>query len=133
MRGGSQTEDRRVGLDGCSHHTVGGQIVDYTHQEPGQDMQPISGTQVPVEELRLQSNGREVLCIVEFSAVDAGCCGTGISLLTTIPGYIVAWKDRVNEAGLAVSVVEPVRDESAKREIAARLKETKGVTSISFW
>jgi hypothetical protein len=99
--------------------------VDYAHQELGQGAQPISDTCVPIEELTLQSNGREVLCIVAISIVDTGCCGTGISLCSEIPGYIVAWKDRTNDAGLAVSVVEPVRDEEAKREIVARLKETR--------
>jgi hypothetical protein len=114
-------------------HTVGGSTVDYTHQEPGHEIQSISGTYLSTEELRLQSNGREVLCIIGISIVDAACCGTGMSLYTAIPGYVVTWKDRVSDAGLAVSVVEPVDDEEAKREIVARLKETKGITNIDFW
>jgi hypothetical protein len=108
--------------------------VDYTHQELGQEIQsPPSDTYIPIKELRLQSNGREVLCIVGISVVDTACCGMGISLHTTIPGYIVSWKDRVNDAGLAVSVVEPVNDEKAKREIVAKLKETENITNINFW
>ena len=105
----------------------------YTHQELGQKIQSISNTYILTEELRLQSNGREVLCIIGISIVDTACCGTGISLNTTIPGYILTWKDRVNDAGLAVSVVEPVNDERAKLEIVARLKETKSITNINFW
>ena len=111
--------------------------MDYTHQEPGREIQSISSTFVPTEELRLQSNGREVLCIIGVSITDAACCstccGTGILPYTTIPGYIVTWKDRVNDAGLAVSVVEPVNDEKAKREIVAKLKEMKSITNIHFW
>lgn len=107
--------------------------MDYTHQEPGQEIQPISGNSVPTEELRLQFNGREVLCINRISVVDTGCCSTGIFLDTIIPGYIVTWKARVNDAGLAVSVVEPVKDEKEKLEIIAKLKETKNITNINFW
>ena len=109
--------------------------MDYTHQEPGQEILPISSANIPIEELRLQWNGREVLCIIGTSIVDTGCgsCGTGICIQTTIPGYVVTWKDRVNDAGLAISVVEPIRDEKAKREIAAKLKETKGIAHIIFW
>lgn len=106
--------------------------MDYIHQEPEQGIQPISGNTIPTEELRLQLNGREVLCINRISVVDTGCCGTGIFLDTTIPGYIVTWKDRVNDAGLAVSVVEPVNDEKEKREIIAKLKETKNINNINF-
>ena len=107
--------------------------MDYTHQEPGREIQPTGGSYISTEELRLQSNGREVLCIIGISIVDTACCGTGILLNVTIPGYIVTWKDRVNDAGLAVSVVEPVNDEKSKREIVAKLKETKSITNINFW
>ena len=107
--------------------------MDYVHQELGQEIQSTGGTYTTIEELRLQLNGREVLCIIGISIVDTGCCGTGMFLYTTIPGYIVTWKDRVNDAGLEVSVVEPVNDEKAKREIVARLKETKSITNIDFW
>ena len=107
--------------------------MDYTHQEPGQEIQSISGTYETTEELRLQSNGREVLCIIGISIVDTGCCGTGIFPYATVPGYVVTWKDRVNDAGLPVSVVEPVKDEKAKTEILAKLKETRSITIVDFW
>ena len=107
--------------------------MNYTHQELDQEIQPTSSTYVPIEEFKLQMNGREVLCIIGMSIVDAGCCGTGIALDTTIPGYIIAWKERVNDAGLAVSVVEPINDEKVKHEIIAHLKETKNITNFNFW
>jgi hypothetical protein len=107
--------------------------MDYTHQQPGQEIQAINDTYILTEELRLQLNGREVLCVIGISIVDTACCGTGISLCTTIPGYLVIWKDRVNDAGQAVSVVQPINDEKAKREIVARLKKTKNIANINFW
>jgi hypothetical protein len=109
--------------------------MNYIHQEPGQEMQPNSGNSIPIEELRLQLNGREVLCVNRISVADMGCstCSMGISLDITVPGYILTWQARVNDAGLAVSVVEPVNDEKEKREIIAKLKETKDITSINFW
>lgn len=106
--------------------------MDYTHQELGQEIQSISGTYTPVEELRLQSNGREVLCVIGNSVVDTACCGSGSFLYATVPGYIVTWKARVNDAGLPVSVVEPLNDEKVKREVAARLRETNSITNINF-
>lgn len=107
--------------------------MDYTHQKPGQEIRQVSGDTIPTEELRLQVNGREVLCINRVTICETGCCGMGISFDTVIPGYIVNWKARVNDRGLAVSVVEPVNDEKEKSEIIAKLKETKNITNINFW
>jgi len=52
-----------------------------------------------------------------------------------VPGYLVSWKSRRNEAGLPVSEVEPITDRGVQREIAAELEKTEAVlkTNIEFW
>jgi len=106
---------------------------DYIHQELGQDVQSISGTYTPLRELRLREDGREVLCIIGNSIVDTACCGSGSFLYATIPGYILKWKERTNDAGLPVSELEPVNDEAVKRKVMKELRETENINNFNFW
>ncbi|UCG82878.1 MAG: hypothetical protein JSW38_11960 [Dehalococcoidia bacterium] len=106
--------------------------MDYVHQELGQEIQSISGTYTPLKELRLEHNGGDILSVIGSSVVDTACCGSGSFLYATVPGYIVAWKERTNESGLAVSQVEPVRDEATKREISKALRETENIYNVNF-
>ncbi len=107
--------------------------AEYVHQELNQDVQSISGTYTPMKELRLRENSREVLCVVGQAIVDTACCGSGNFMYATVPGYVVKWKERTNDLGLPVSIVEPIEVESVKSEVARTLKETEQVFNINFW
>lgn len=110
-------------------------VRDYVHMELGQENKSISGTYTLVKESTLKHNGRDILYVVGTAIVDTSCCGFGSLLYATVPGYVVKWKVREDEAGLSVSQVEPIEDETIKREIAQALKEAESIENhnVNFW
>ena len=110
-------------------------IRDYAHLELGQDIESISGTYTPQKELRLKQNGRDVLYVVGTSVVDTACCGSGSFIYAIVPGYIVSWKKKQDDAGLSVSEVEPIGDEAVKRDVAQAIKKAENIEkyNVNFW
>jgi len=100
---------------------------DYVHQKLGEDIQSISGTYTLQKELRLEYKGKDILCVIGTAVVDTACCGAGSLLYATIPGYVVTWKGRQNESGLAVSQVKPIEDGLTKHAVVQILKETENI------
>lgn len=108
-------------------------VQKYIHQPLGQEVEAIAGRYVLVKELRLQFSGREVLCLIGQAAFDAACCGAGGCGYAVVPGFIRNWKGRRSDLGEEISEVEPVAEESARREIEAILKKQEGVHQVNFW
>lgn len=109
--------------------------MEYVHQELGKDVNAMAGYYTPMNELRLEHDGKEVLCITGLGVIESSCCGTGGCAYAIVPGYIVNWKFKENEAGLPVSEVESVADKEARREISAILQEREcvGNQNVEFW
>ena len=109
--------------------------MEYVHQELGKDVNALAGYYTPMNELRLEHDGKEVLCITGLGVIESSCCGTGGCAYAIVPGYIVNWKFKENEAGLPVSEVESVADKEARREISAILQERECVQNqnVEFW
>jgi len=106
----------------------------YTHLELGQEVPSgIAGYYTPQKEVRLDCQGRQVLCIIGRAVVESSCCGTGSWTYAVVPGYVVNWKSRQNEAGLPVSEVEPVSDEETREQVRKALEATEAATLIGFW
>jgi hypothetical protein len=110
-----------------------GGTMEYVHLELGEELQGLAGYYTPLKELRIETNGREVLCVIGMSVVESACCGGGTFGYATVPGYILGWKERTNDNGLAVSTVEPVTDETVKREVSTRIREADNIFNIDFW
>jgi hypothetical protein len=108
-------------------------VLEYTHTELGEEVTALAGYYTPLEEHRLEYNGEEVLCVTGISVIESSCCGTGGCAYAIVPGYIMNWKFKENEAGLPVSEVEPVADRAARQQITAILKERECVGNIDFW
>lgn len=107
--------------------------MEYIHQELGKDVNALAGYYTPMNELRLEQGGREVLCVTGLGVIESSCCGTGGCAYAIVPGYIVKWKFKENEAGLPVSEVEPVVDKKTRQEISAILQEGQCVQNVEFW
>lgn len=109
--------------------------MEYVHQELGKDVNALAGYYTPMNELRLEHDGKEVLCVTGLGVIESSCCGTGGCAYAIVPGYIVNWKFKENEAGLPVSEVESVADKEARREISAILQEREcvGNQNVEFW
>ena len=111
------------------------QTVEFVHPGLGQEVRSIAGYYTLIKELKLDYNKRQVLCLIGMCAVESSCCGSTSFYYSVVPGYIVNWKARVNEAGLPVSIVEPIKDTTVRRALENMIGETEGVNklNIEFW
>jgi hypothetical protein len=107
--------------------------LEYVHLPLGQEVTGLSGYYIPCKEEKLKHDGKEVLYVIGTSTVESACCGGGTCGYAIVPGYIVSWQKKKNDAGLPVSTVEPVADESDRREIGKTIRERENVRNIDFW
>jgi hypothetical protein len=107
--------------------------LEYVHQELDKEVTALAGYYTPLEEIRIEYKGREVLCVTGVSVVESSCCGSGGCSYAIVPGYVLGWKSRKNVAGLPVTEVEPITDKAARQEIAVILKEKKALGNVEFW
>ena len=108
-------------------------INKYTHLELNKDVSSIAGYYTPQKEVRLKYNNREVLYVVGQAVIEASCCGGGSCGYAIVPGYIVNWQNKTNEAGLPVSEVEPISDRETRENISRIIKEAEVISQIEFW
>ncbi|MHB9096618.1 MAG: hypothetical protein ACYC5X_02225 [Syntrophales bacterium] len=107
-------------------------MPEYLHQAPGTEVRFIAGHYTIVEEQRIAHCGQEFLAVVGIAAVGSTCCGTQGCRFVNVPGYIVAWKDRLSENGVPVSIVEAVASESEQAEIREILERRFPYSQILF-
>ena len=109
--------------------------LEYVHQNLGEEVLALVGFYTMIKELRLKHNSKEVLCMIGLCSVESSCCGRRAFYYAIVPGYILTWKGSKNQAGLAVSEVEPIADDATKRDIAATIEKTETVfkPNIEFW
>jgi hypothetical protein len=104
----------------------------YVHQELNQEITAIGGHYALTKEVRLPFRGREVLYLVGCAVVDTSCCGAGGCAYALVPGFILEWRSQTDGDGLAVSQVEPIRDEAIQREIGRLIEEAEPVHQVTF-
>jgi hypothetical protein len=105
---------------------------EYIHHELNREVTAIGGHYVLTKEVRLPFAGREALYLVGYAVVDNSCCGVGGMAYAHVPGFIVAWKSRASDDGLAVSLVEPIDDPTARAEIRRLIQGKEIVHQIRF-
>ncbi len=88
---------------------------------------------MPEEEKTLNHSGRQVLYVVGRAEIDNSCCGVAGCRYVIVPGYVVVWKNGMDETGRPLSEVEPIVDEDSRRKITNILQEKEIVTQIDFW
>ena len=107
--------------------------LEYTHLRINEDITCIAGYYTPLKEVKLPYNGKEVLYVVGQAVIESSCCGVGCWGYVLVPGYILNWQNKTNEAGLPVSEVEPISDEMARDNISRIIKEAESISQIEFW
>jgi hypothetical protein len=107
-------------------------VQEYVHQELNQDVAAISGHYLLAKEVRLPFHGREILYLVGYALFDTTCCGVGGCAYALVPGFILDWKSKTNEDGLAVSQVEPVRDLVVREKVRRLIEKKEMVHQVSF-
>jgi len=109
-------------------------MLEYTHTPLGEEVRALAGSYWKTEEGRLAFRGREVLYLIGSTSEICGCCGSCPSFqYIKVPGYIKNWQHRINERGLPVSMVEPIRSVEEQREIARILQEKYQLSQVEFW
>ena len=107
--------------------------LEYTHLQINEDVNCIAGYYTPQKEVRLKYNSREVLYVVGQVVIESSCCGGGSGGYAIVPGYIVNWQNKTNEAGLPVSEVEPISDKATSENISRIIKQAEVISQIEFW
>ncbi|UCC63716.1 MAG: hypothetical protein JSV36_01255 [Anaerolineae bacterium] len=107
-------------------------VKEFVHHELNQEVTALSGHYVLVKEAHVPFRGREVLYLVGHATCDTACCGAGGCAYALVPGFIVDWKARTNHDGLAVSLVEPIHDEAAQREIRQLIEGRETIHQVQF-
>ncbi len=106
----------------------------YTHVSPQDEVKCLAASFFVEDEKLLEYKGRKVLYLVE-GTTSLSCCGgsaCGIPFIA-VPGFVRAWKSRVDLAGALLSEVEPVVDEGERAEIKDILAVRIGISNIDFW
>jgi hypothetical protein len=104
----------------------------YAHIPLDEEVQAIGGYYVLEKEVRLPYHGEEVLYVIGMSLVDSSCCAVTGCKYAIIPGYVLEWHHRTNEEGLPVTEVQPIRDESTRKEITDLIKAADFVQHVEF-
>ena len=87
--------------------------IEYIHDPLDQPIESIAGYYTPMKELRLEYNGREVLCILGSTRIESSHYLTGGGTYALIPGYVKKWKYKKNDDGMLVSEIETQRKEKS--------------------
>jgi len=106
---------------------------EYIHDPLNQPIDSIAGYYTPLKEVRLKYNGREVLCILGYVAVESSHYLTGGGTYALVPGYIAKWQFKQSGDGKPVTEVEPIRDEAAQVNISAAINGIETAQIIDFW
>lgn len=106
---------------------------EYIHDPLNQPIDSIAGYYTPLKELKLMHDGREVLCIMGYVAVESSHYMTGGGTYALVPGYIAKWHFKQCEDGRPVSEVEPIRDESSQVAISTAINGIETAQIIDFW
>jgi hypothetical protein len=107
-------------------------IGEYVHQELNQEVDAIGGRYILLKEVRLPFHGRDVLYVVGGAIADTSCCGVGGCAYALVPGFVVDWKYRRNQGGLAVSLVEPIRDGIIQGRVRRLIGRAEIVQQVDF-
>ncbi len=107
--------------------------MEYTHLALNKEYHSISGFYVPDRENRIKYKGRDVLYVTGQACAESSCCGSGNWCYVTVPGYVINWQYKRNEAGLPVSDIETIKDQQDKDAIRQVIQEMEnGVTQHRF-
>ena len=112
---------------------TGANSNEYVHRALGDEVKAIGGHYVLTKELRLPLGEREILCLLGHGLVDSSCCGVGGVCFAVVPGFVSRWKYKRDGDGLAVTEVEPIRQEDLRRNASRLVRSKSNVHQVNFW
>jgi len=108
-------------------------VKDYTHPNLNEEVTAVAGRYVHEKEDTVTFDGKEILYIRGYAVVDTSCCGMSGGRFAIVPGYIVKYRYRTDEAERFVSLVEPVEEaQDTRREIIRKIEERETYCNVRF-
>ena len=106
----------------------------YTHLPQNEDIGFLERSYSVIEGI-LEYGGREVLYLLVDASDVTFCDRSHASHLASVnvKGYVVRLKYETNEAGEAVSEIEPIEDEGDKRAITDTLRSKHNISTVHFF
>jgi hypothetical protein len=104
----------------------------YVHSELGRTVSAIGGHYTFNKEVRLPFREGEVLYLVGYGVLDTSCCGMGGCGYARVLGYIVSWKSRINKDGFCVSILTPINDLHAQKQLTKIIEKNEMVQQVLF-
>ena len=113
-------------------------VSKYAHLPLNQDAEAFTGYYTLEKELRIEFQGREILCVIGHVVIETTCalgysCVPANYWYATIPGYIVNWQTDKNRKGLPVTEVEPIVDTVMQNVIRKIILKKEAVARVDFW
>ena len=105
----------------------------YVHVPLGEEVRAIGGGYELVEEVRLQTGGREALALIGVGMYDTSCCGIGGCAYALIPGFVLAWHEGTSDDGHPVTRVEPITHPGTRDDLTRSLRARWHVQDVRFW
>ncbi len=107
-------------------------IKEFAHELLNEEVTAIGGHYVLTKEACLDLDGKKVLYQAGYGTFDTTCCGSGGVGYAVVQGFVLKWKEKKNEDGVDVSVVEPIRDQEDKKKIQELIMKDKMVSQVVF-
>jgi hypothetical protein len=104
----------------------------YVHLPEGADEHSGHGVSAQWSERTLSHDGRDVLYLLTDAVVDTVCCGDRVFHYATVLGYVRERQKEANEAGLPVSIIEPITDPAAREQVEKLLQAGDAGVQVSF-
>jgi hypothetical protein len=105
---------------------------EFEHPELNEEITAIGGHYALIKQVRLPFRGQEVLYLVGWAVMDTSCCGSAGCAYVRVAGLIRRWQYKTAVAGRPVSLVEPIRDPAARKELRRIICRTEAVQQVSF-
>jgi len=104
----------------------------FIHEPLNTPVQAIGGQYMFIKEGRMIYKSNEILYLIGCALFDNTCCGTGGVGYAIIPGYIVKWKNGINEQGKHISIISPVTSLDEQKEIHKIIMQKEKVFQVQF-
>ena len=103
------------------------------HPELGKEVQAPAGYYTPLEENIMIYRGKKVISFLGSICIDAACCGSGNWNYIQVAGFLLEERIRQNSAGLTISEIETITDESDRQAIRKILLGKYPSARIEVW
>lgn len=104
----------------------------FVHPRLGEEIRAVGGQYTMTKESRFAFGDREILYLIGCALFDTSCCGVGGCGYAIVPGFIRSWKTGKTQEGEETSLVEPVEEEQARRQITEIIIRQEMVQQVQF-